>query len=338
MLIGANVRAGAALLPALDRGGEIGADAVQIFTTSPRAWRTNEFPPELLADYRLAQAAHPSVRATFCHASYLINVATSDPTLLERSRAALVESLRVSTAIGAGGLVLHLGSHLGSGFERVVGAIAAELLRALDRVEDLLEVSPGPLLMENAAGAGGTCGRSFDELARVLDAAGGDRRIGVCLDTQHLFAAGADYGTLRKAAGVVAAIDAAVGLERLACIHLNDSKVPRGSNRDRHANVGDGYIGATALASLLGHPRLQHVPAILETPGIAGHGPAAADVEAARRIHAAGVRRWRRQDAATVGPQATPPRRRATGDGRRRQEPHDVSVHDPMRQQVANGR
>ncbi|MGO8874254.1 MAG: deoxyribonuclease IV, partial [Acidimicrobiales bacterium] len=282
MLIGANVRASGGLLPALGRGADMGADVVQIFTTSPRVWTSNVYAAELLEAYRVAQAAHPSVRATFCHASYLINIATTDSEVLGKSRACLVENLRVATAIGAAGLVLHLGSHLGKGFEAVVTPVADELRRALDTVEDLLGDRPAPLLMENAAGAGGTCGRDFDELAAVLAAAGGDERLGACLDTQHLFAGGADYATLTKADAVVAAVDAAIGLDRLACIHLNDSKSERGSNRDRHASVGTGLIGATALGSLLGHPRLQHLPAVLETPGLEGHGPGAADIEAAR--------------------------------------------------------
>ncbi|HXY45230.1 MAG TPA: deoxyribonuclease IV [Acidimicrobiales bacterium] len=295
MLIGANVRASRDLLPALEHGADIGADVVQIFTTSPRVWKSNVFAPELLEEYRLAQLEHPTVRATFCHASYLINIATTDPELLAKSRACLLENLRVATAIASSGLVLHLGSHLGAGFGAVVGAIADELRRALDGVEDLLGRRAGPLLMENAAGAGGTCGRDFGELAAVLEAAGGDERLGVCLDTQHLFASGADYRTLAKADAVVIGIDGAVGLERLACIHLNDSKSARGSNRDRHANLGDGLIGPTELASLLGHPRLQHLSAVLETPGLEGHGPGARDLAAARRLHAAGVRRWQRR-------------------------------------------
>jgi deoxyribonuclease-4 len=212
--------------------------------------------------------------------------------------------------MGSSGLVLHLGSHRGAGFEAVVKAIASELLRALDEVEDVLGGPACPLLMENAAGAGGTCGRDFSELAAVLHAAGGDERIGACLDTQHLFASGAGYRTLAQADAVVMGIDAAIGLERLQCIHLNDSKSERGSNRDRHANPGEGLIGATALGSLLGHPRLQHLPAILEVPGALGHGPGAVDVAVARRIHANGLRRWQRQASFRPGvtrrPRPTP--------------------------------
>jgi len=317
VLFGANVPASGGLLPALDRGAVIGADVIQIFTQSPRAWKPNIYTAETLDNYRQLQATHPTVRATYCHASYLINIATTDPELLAKSRICLAENLRVASAIGSSGLVLHLGSHRGAGFEAVVKPIALELLRALGEVEDRLGGPTCPLLMENAAGAGGTCGRDFTELAAVLDAAGDDRRIGACLDTQHLFASGADYGTLAKADAIVSGIDLAIGLERLRCIHLNDSKSERGSNRDRHANPGEGLIGATALGSLLGHPRLQDLPAILEVAGVGGHGPGPADMAIARRIHAAGARRWKRR--AAVPPAATrqpPPAPRRVPGGR----------------------
>ncbi len=293
MLIGAHVSSSGGLLPALERGEAIGADVIQIFTTSPRAWKPAAFPPELLAQYRQAQLDNVTVQATFCHASYLINLATTDPDKLARSRTSLLHSLQVATAIGSAGLVLHLGSHLGAGYSTAVKPIAAELLRAIQTVEDLGGLSSAPILMENAAGAGGTCGRDFGELAAVLDAAGGHGRIGTCLDTQHLFASGADYSTMEAADRVVRTVAVTVGLDRLACIHLNDSKTEQGSNRDRHANLGEGLIGRTSLALLLGHPRLQNVPAVLETPGADGHGPRASDVVIAREIHADGLRRWR---------------------------------------------
>jgi deoxyribonuclease-4 len=182
--------------------------------------------------------------------------------------------------------VLHAGSHLGAGLEAVVARVASTLLAVLD------EVGGGtPILLENTAGAGSSIGRSFEELAAVIAAAGNDDRLGVCLDTQHLFAAGTDFTTLESADATLAQLDSTVGLDRLRCLHLNDSKVPFGAKRDRHENLGDGEIGAKGLACLLGHPALQHLPAILEVPGAECKGPAADDIEQARRIHAAGVRR-----------------------------------------------
>ncbi len=319
MLIGAHVSTSGGLRTALERGASIGADVVQIFTRSPRAWRSPPHGADELAAYRRDQEGTGAVRATFCHATYLINLATSDAELLARSRDCLVDSLAVATAIGASGVVLHAGSHRGVGFGAVAGQVADELLRALDEAaqrvarEAAADGAPArdrtragnspaagdgtatgrggatcPLLLENAAGAGGTVGRTFEELRALLDRAGGDRRLGICLDTQHLFASGIDYSSVQAADEVVRSIDRSVGLERLGCIHLNDSKVTFGANRDRHENLGDGEIGTEGLACLLGHPALSRVPAVLEVPGD-GSGPRAADVVAARRVLARGL-------------------------------------------------
>ncbi|HUZ21901.1 MAG TPA: deoxyribonuclease IV [Acidimicrobiales bacterium] len=291
MDVGAHVSGG--LSSALARGEDLGADAVQIFTQSPRMWRGPSHSREALAEYREAQARAHSVRATFCHATYLINLATSTDELLDRSRRCLAENLDAGTAIGSAGVVLHIGSHRGLGLDGALARITGAIEWALDEVEGHLGERSCPLLLENAAGAGGTVGRSFDELARVIDAAGGDERLGVCLDTQHLFASGVAYATRAEADAAVAALDRAVGVRRLGCLHLNDSKVPFAANRDRHANIGEGEIGEDALAWLLGHPKLQHAPAILEVPG-AGDGPRASDVAIARRVIADGLARRRR--------------------------------------------
>ncbi|MHB8219190.1 MAG: deoxyribonuclease IV [Acidimicrobiales bacterium] len=283
MRIGAHVRAGGGLVGALERGDAIGADAVQIFTQSPRAWKPTQYAPEVLSAYRAAQARHPRVRDTFCHATYLVNLATADPDLLERSRACLAANLAVARGIGAAGLVLHIGSHRGLGFQGCVPQVATALVEAAESGGAGPETgSLCPILLENAAGAGGTVGRSFDELAVVLDRAGLGSELGICLDTQHLWASGIDFASVEEADAVVALVDATIGLERLKCIHVNDSKVPFGANRDRHENIGEGSIGAAGLAALLGHPALDAVPAILEVPG-AGDGPRAEDVAAARR-------------------------------------------------------
>ena len=279
MRIGAHVRAGKGLVPALDHGAEIGAEVVQIFTQSPRMWKPSQYGPEVLDGYRVAQAEHPSVTATFCHATYLINLASPDADLLEKSRTCLDANLATAEGMGADGLVLHIGSHRGSGFDAALPGIVAGLERALDSVGTQDE--PCPILLENAAGAGDTVGRSFEELATVIEAAGGDERLGVCLDTQHLWASGVAFGTVEAADDLVGLVEDTVGLERLRCLHLNDSKVEFGANRDRHENIGDGTIGAEALAALLGHPSLQGLPAVLEVPG-EGDGPRAEDVVAAR--------------------------------------------------------
>jgi deoxyribonuclease IV len=286
MLIGAHVRAGKGLVPALQHGADIGADAVQIFTQSPRMWKPSQYSDEVLAAYRAAQLEHPSVSSTFCHATYLINLASPDPELAAKSRACLTANLSTADGMGADGLVLHIGSHRGSGFATALPAVAEALVGSLDEMD--ADPSGCPILLENAAGAGDTVGRSFEELAQVIDAAGGDERLGVCLDTQHLWASGIPFGTVGEADDLIDLIDATVGIRRLRCLHLNDSKVDFGANRDRHENIGDGTIGADGLAALLGHPDLQGLPAILEVPG-EGDGPRAEDVAAARQVLDAGL-------------------------------------------------
>ena len=287
MRIGAHVRAGKGLVPALQHGDDIGADVVQIFTQSPRMWKPSQYGPEVLAGYREAQAEHPTITSTFCHATYLINLATPDPVLADKSRACLDANLATAEGMGADGLVLHIGSHRGSGFDTSLPGIVEALIEALDSVE--ASVDPCPILLENAAGAGDTVGRSFEELAAVIDAAGGDERLGVCLDTQHLWASGVPFGTVEEADDLVALVEDTVGMARIQCLHLNDSKVAFGANRDRHENIGDGTIGTEALAALLGHPELQGLPAILEVPG-EGDGPRSEDVAAARQVWAEGVK------------------------------------------------
>lgn len=287
MRIGAHVRAGKGLVPALQHGDEIGAEVVQIFTQSPRMWKPSQYGPEVLAGYREAQAAHPSVTSTFCHATYLINLATPDPVLADKSRSCLNANLATAEGMGSDGLVLHIGSHRGAGFEVALPGIVDALIEALDSVE--ASDDPCPILLENTAGAGDTVGRSFEELAAVIDAAGGDERLGVCLDTQHLWASGVPFTTVEESDELVALVDDTVGLDRLRCLHLNDSKVAFGANRDRHENIGAGTIGAKGLAALLGHPDLQGLPAILEVPG-EGDGPRAEDVSGARKVWKRGVK------------------------------------------------
>ena len=159
-------------------------------------------------------------------------------------------------------------------------------MEALDSVKGVAD--PCPILLENTAGAGNTVGRSFEELAAVIAEAGGDERLGVCLDTQHLWASGISFGTTDEADALIALISATVGLQRLHCLHLNDSKVGLGANRDRHENLGEGTIGSHRLAALLGHPDLQGLPAILEVPG-RGDGPRAEDLKKARQLCRKGV-------------------------------------------------
>jgi deoxyribonuclease IV len=302
MRIGAHVRAGRGIQSALERGGEIGAEVVQIFTQSPRIWKPSPYRPTVLADYRRAQRENPTVVATFCHATYLINLGSPDPELAAKSRSCLKANLRAARGMGAEGLVLHIGSHRGRGFEATLPAVAASLEEALDFADSLPDEPDAdrddrnghgsatrcPILLENAAGAGDTIGRSFEELATVIEATDGDERLGICLDTQHLWASGVSFRTQDEADALIRTIEDTVGLRRLQCLHVNDSKVGFGANRDRHENIGEGTIGEEAFAWLLGHPALQDLPGILEVPGDGG-GPRARDLDRVRELRDKGL-------------------------------------------------
>lgn len=290
MEIGAQVSVAGGVANAFDRADELGAGAIQIFALSPRRWQSAAPPDAVLEAFRERAKGARKVRGVFCHASYLINLGTANADLQEKSFRCLVEHMAVATGLGSDGVILHIGSHLGQGFDAVLGPIGETLVRALDEATKLAGEPSAKILVENAAGAGGTIGRDFEELARVIEAAGNDERIGVCLDTQHLFASGISYATDDESDRLVREIDNTVGLGRLACLHLNDSKVDFGSNRDRHENLGQGRIGVDALSRLLSHPELAHAPALLEVPGD-GTGPRKEDVAAAKRILQKGLRR-----------------------------------------------
>jgi deoxyribonuclease IV len=314
MRIGAHVRAGKGLLSSLEHGAEIGAEVIQIHAQSPRMWRPSQYGPEVLADYRRAQSHHRSVDATFCHATYLINLATPDPELAAKSRSCLEANLVTAVGMGSAGLVLHVGSHRGIGFERSVPRVVDGLIEALDTAGAPADGSP-ILLLENTAGAGNTVGRSFEELAEIIDAADSDQRLGVCLDTQHLWASGVSFRTVEEADALVDLVSDTVGLERLRCLHINDSKVPLGANRDRHANIGEGEIGADGFAALLGHPSLQGLPAVLEVPG-AGQGPRREEVDRTRQLWRAGLALRSRAERPPTGRRASSVSRAKAGPKR----------------------
>jgi deoxyribonuclease-4 len=307
MRFGAQVRQTGGFVAALGRAEEMGAEVVQLFAQSNRQWRLPADDDEPYAAYRAAATRSAIVRDTVCHAPYLINVISPDAETRDRSMVSLVANLAASSALGALGLVLHPGSHRGVDAATAVRRIGACLVTALDEAEDRTG-RPARLLLENTAGSGGTVGRSIGELGALIDATGGDGRVGVCIDTQHLWASGCSYATPARAEALVRRLAEAVGLDRLGCLHLNDSKVPLGANSDRHANLGQGTIGRRALGALLAEPELQNLPAVLEVPGIAGRGPGREDLDVARSLHAAGLAARRRRLARAT---------RASGSGHR---------------------
>jgi deoxyribonuclease-4 len=253
-------------------------------------WKPSQYAPEVLEAYREAQANHPSVTHTFCHATYLINLATPDKELYEKSVACLISNLSTGRGMASSGVVLHVGSHKESGFETALPQIAEGFKRALDAADSApLGVKDCPILIENAAGSGDAVGRSLDEIQAMIDATGGDERIGLCIDTQHLWASGIDYSNTHATNKLVHEIDMRIGLGRLRCFHLNDSKIELGGNRDRHANIDEGTIGTMGLAALVGHPDFRDLPLLLEVPGT-GEGPRWEDVIAARNVVVEGIK------------------------------------------------
>jgi deoxyribonuclease IV len=266
---------------AVDNAEEIGADALQLFVQSPRAWRFPAHDPADLKRFR-ERREEAGLGAVLVHAIYLVNLATTNEEVYEKSVATVRSTVQAACAIEADGVVLHVGSHLGAGFE-------AGLERAVPALAQALELCSERtwLLLENSAGAGDTVGRSVEELGVLVDRLDGHPRLGVCLDSCHLFVSGYDVTDEHELDAVLDAVDGAVGLDRLRALHVNDAQAPLGSNRDRHANVGEGLLGER-LGVFLAHPRLQKLPAVLEVPGTNGRGPDAREVQKLRDLHA----RW----------------------------------------------
>jgi deoxyribonuclease IV len=259
---------------AVDRAEEIGADAVQLFVQSPRAWRFPNHDPAVLEAFR--ERGMPSV----VHAIYLLNLASPQDELYEKSVETLGKTVDTACAIGAEAVVFHVGSHLGAGFEAGVERAVPALEQVLERCGD-----DTWLLIENSAGAGGTIGRSLEELATLYERLGGHPRLGVCLDSCHLYVSGYDVTDPAALDEVVARVDELIGLDRLRVLHVNDTPSELGSNRDRHANLLEGEIGE-GMGVFLAHPAFQELPALLEVPGPDDYGPDAAEVQKLRDLHA----------------------------------------------------
>ena len=284
MLIGAHVSPAGGPANAVARGVERGCDAIQIFNQNPRAWKPTIYTDEQVADFRDAMA--PSrVDALLIHAVYLLNAATTDKEMRDKTRASLIASLRAGDALGAHAVVLHPGSAL-------AGKVGPAIKRAGKLIAQALgESEHCALHLENTAGTGGTLGRSFEELAELIDVAGGSKRLGLCLDSCHLFASGYDVRTEDELTRVIDECDQLVGVDRLGSLHLNDSQTPLGSNRDRHADVGEGEIGRRGCSVFLSEPRFAGLPCVLETPGPDRQGPTKAQITLTRRLLGQGVRR-----------------------------------------------
>jgi len=275
VLFGGHVSGGVKAAP--ERAKEIGADALQLFVQSPRAWRFPDHDPEVLESFG-ERAREAGMGAVLVHAIYLCNFASPDDELYAKSVATLRSTVDAACAIEADGVVFHVGSHLGSGFEHGLERVLPALEQVLERCSDTTW-----LLVENSAGTGGTIGRSLEELAVLIDRAGRHPRLGICLDSCHLWASGYDVTDAGVLDSVLDEVDETIGLDRLRALHVNDSATPLGSNRDRHANMLEGLMGER-LGVFLANPRLQHLPVILEVPGRNGKGPDREEVGKLRKL------------------------------------------------------
>jgi deoxyribonuclease IV len=290
MLIGAHVSNAGGLSNAVDRGVQRGCQAIQIFNQSPRMWRPTAYTEDDFAEFREAIDAS-EIGAVLIHAVYLLNCASEDSEIRRKSLASLIQSLRVGDGIRAVGVVLHPGS-----------AKKGDIGKAIDRAgkvirEALAETDHCPLHLEDTAGAGGTLGRSFEELEQLLDASGGDKRLGICLDSCHLLSSGYEVRTPQGLHDTLREFDRIVGRKRLGSLHVNDSATPLGSNRDRHAVLGNGEFGEKGCATVLSEPSFRRLPCVLET-GTDSGAPSGDDVALAFKLRKRGETSRKRSAAA----------------------------------------
>jgi deoxyribonuclease-4 len=281
MLIGAHVSTAGGLANAIRRGVETGSESIQIFSQSPRMWRPPRWDEDDFIEFREVMAGSP-IKSVVIHAVYLINCATDDAEMRKKSLNSLVHALRVGDGIGADGVILHPGALKHQTRAQAHKRAVKVMRKALEETDDCA------LLLEQTAGSNQLLGRDFDEIAALIDEAGGSKRFGLCLDSCHLYAQGFDIGTREALDEVLDEADAKVGLERLRCLHVNDSRDPLGSCRDRHANVGDGEIG-NRLSVFLSEPRFEGLPATLEVPGPNKRGPDRKQVTRTKRLRKSGI-------------------------------------------------
>ncbi len=263
MLVGFHLSIGNGFVGAVDSAVALGINALQIFSHNPSAWRMKPIDPAA-ALFRDRWRRSP-VQYVVVHTMYLINLASPDGELFARSVAALTEEIARAGALGIPQVVTHLGAHMGAGREAGISRI----IEGLERVIGSAAFARYPsvrLLLENTAGAGTTMGARFVELGEIISRLSDPSRIGVCLDTCHAFAAGYELRSPEGLEGTLSELDREVGLERLELVHLNDSVLPLGSRRDRHAHIGCGEIGEQGIAAIVNHPALRDLPFVLETP------------------------------------------------------------------------
>lgn len=282
MKLGAHVSTSGGLDKAIDRGADIGCEAIQIFGSSPQSWAYKPV-PEAQTDAFKEKAKSSGIGPVYFHAIYLINLGTSNPASLEKGIDSLINYMKLASAVEAGGVIFHPGSHKGVGYDGI-------LKQTVSSIERVLDSSPGTpwLTLENTAGMGQHIGARFQELGGIIsavDTAYRDR-LRICLDTQHSYAAGYDIATRDGLEAMLAEFDECIGLDRLAAVHVNDSKYALGAGVDRHENIGEGYIGLQGFENILGNPAFRDVPFFLEVPGFDNKGPDKENLDILKGIRA----------------------------------------------------
>jgi deoxyribonuclease-4 len=257
---GSHLSVAGGLHNAFDEAVRIGADCLAIFVKNQRQWKAPPLKEEQITAYREAQD-RTKMAPVLAHASYLLNLASPTSDGRSKSIAALIDELTRCEALGVAGLVIHPGAHMGDGIDAGISRIAA----SLDEVQAATKGFTSRIVLESTAGQGTTIGHEIVHLERMISSTNSPDRLGVCLDTCHLFAAGYDLRDKAKYDATIDELARRIGLDRIECIHTNDSKTPCGSKRDRHEHIGEGEMGKAAFVNLVNDPRLAHAPRILET-------------------------------------------------------------------------
>jgi deoxyribonuclease-4 len=280
MKIGAHVSTAGGPATCFERAEAIGAEAAQIFLTPPQQWRSSKVEPEQAQAFRERAVTSTINLDVFVHGVYLINLATTDQTMLLRSTSSLKSALTSCSNLGIKGVIFHLGSHKGQGLD----AVFAQICKA---TQEVLEATPDDtwFILENSAGAGGNIGSRFPDLGRIIREVGSDR-VKVCLDTQHAYAAGYDLSSAEGLELAMTEFEQEIGFDRLVAVHANDSKVELGSGRDRHENIGEGHIGIEGFRRILHHRAFGDVPLLLEVPGFGpdANGPDKQNVDMLKQL------------------------------------------------------
>lgn len=269
--IGAHVSAAGSLDLLFERAGSLGAETTQFFITPPQQWLQTQHSEEVFSRFK-EQAKKTQIMPNFIHATYLINLASQNPEHLQKSIDWLAYSQKTAEKLGVGGTIFHIGSSGKGDREEALIQVVKAVSQILENTGDI------NLILETSAGSGNTIGDEFVELGEIIKGVG-DSRVKVCLDTQHTFVSGYDWRSKEATEKTIEEFDKEIGLDKLIAIHANDSKTEFNSRRDRHENIGEGFIRLEGFKNIINHPSLKNLPFILEVPGFDGKGPDKENIE-----------------------------------------------------------